>query len=207
MERDKALSEKKELEDFVIPGDRLGVAEEFLPGPGTYEAGYQIRAATIGRVVKDLLNKVVMVKPYRPPTMPHSGAIVLAVVTEMREDFARTRILTVNNAVIHYPFTGMLHVSQVIEKAGEIKQMYSYVRIGDFIRSKVLNSYPPYLLTIKDAKLGVVLASCSKCGAQLKLLKDKLKCPDCGNIETRKLGQGYGHIYIETSGTKATSGR
>ncbi|MEM0066347.1 MAG: exosome complex RNA-binding protein Csl4 [Sulfolobales archaeon] len=201
------MREEKTLEDLVIPGDRLGVAEEFLPGPGTYEVGYQIRAAAIGKVVKDLLNKVVSVKPYKLPVMPYSGAIVLAVVIEMREDFARTKILAVNNILLNYSFTGILHVSQVVEKAGEIKQMYSYVRIGDVVKSKVLNSFPPYLLTIKDAKLGVVLASCSKCGTQLRLSKDKLKCPECGNIETRKLGHGYGSVYIEAGDTKATFGR
>ncbi|MEM1931725.1 MAG: exosome complex RNA-binding protein Csl4 [Sulfolobales archaeon] len=198
------MSKEKAPEDLVIPGDRLGVAEEFLPGPGTYEIEYQIRAATVGKVVRDLVNKVVSVKPYKSLAMPYPGAIVLAVVTEMREDFARTRILTVNNVPLNYPFTGILHVSQVIEKTGEIKQMYSYVRIGDIVKSKVLNSFPPYLLTIKDAKLGVVLASCSKCGAQLRLSKDKLKCPECGNIETRKLGHGYGNVCIEVSGTKAS---
>lgn len=186
------MEKREAVEVLAMPGDRLGMAEEFLPGPGTYEVGYQIRAAVIGKVVRDLLNKVVMVEPYKHPSMPHSGAIVLAAITEMREDFARARILTVNNTVLRYPFTGMLHVTQVVERAGEIKQMYNYVRIGDIVRSKVLNNSPPYLLTIREARLGVILANCSRCGSQLKLAKDKLKCPTCGNVETRKLGYGYG---------------
>lgn len=187
------MEKRGAVEGFAMPGDQLGVAEEFLPGPGTYEVNYQIRAAVIGKVARDLLNKVVMVEPHKRPSMPHSGAIVLAAITEMREDFARARILSVNNAALRYPFTGMLHVTQVVERAGEIKQMYNYVRIGDIVRSKVLNNSPPYLLTIREARLGVILANCSRCGSQLKLMKDKLKCPTCGNIETRKLGYGYGH--------------
>lgn len=188
------MSERGTTEEFVVPGDLLGVAEEFLPGPGTYEIGYQIRAAAVGRVVRDLLNKVVTVELCKTPVMPYSGAVLLAIITEMREDFARAKILAVNNTTLRYPFTGVLHVTQVVEKTGEVKQMYDYVRIGDVVRAKALNNSPPYLLTVREAKLGVVLAYCSKCGAQLKLLKDKLKCPQCGSTETRKLGHGYGYI-------------
>lgn len=192
----ETVAERNEGEatDVVVPGDRIGVAEEFLPGPGTYEFDYQIRAASIGRVVKDYLSKVAVVRPFKAPLIPHPGAIGLVVVTDIREDFARTKILSVNNAVLHYTFTGMLHVTQVVEKAGEIKQMYNYVRIGDLVRSKILSHSPPYLLTIKEARLGVVLAYCSKCGGILRLSNDKLKCPQCGNTESRKIGHGYGHI-------------
>ncbi|MCX8185066.1 MAG: exosome complex RNA-binding protein Csl4 [Sulfolobales archaeon] len=188
------MEKSEELKNVVVPGDRIGVAEEFLPGPGTYEVNYQIRSAVVGRVVRDLLNKVAYVRSLKPPRIPQSGAIVLAVITEIREDFARAKILAVNNVAIRYYFTGVIHVTQVIEKVGEAKQMFNYVRLGDLVRARTLNNTPPFLLSIKESKLGVVLASCSKCGATLKLHGEKLKCLQCGNIETRKIGHGYGSM-------------
>lgn len=186
------MEKSREGEGVAVPGDLIGVAEEFLPGPGTYEVNYQIRSAIVGRVVKDLRSKVVRVEPLKVLKMPQPGATVLAVVTEIREDFARAKILAVNNVFTHYYFTGILHVTQVVERVGEVKHMFNYVRLGDLVRARVLNHTPPYLLSIRDPKLGVVLASCSRCGATLKLHGEKLKCSQCGNVETRKVGHGYG---------------
>ncbi|MCX8208518.1 MAG: exosome complex RNA-binding protein Csl4 [Sulfolobales archaeon] len=186
------MEKSGELKNVVVPGDLIGVAEEFIPGPGTYEMNYQIRSAIVGRVVKDLRSKVVHIEPLKALKIPQPGAIVLAVVTEIREDFARVKIMAVNNVFTHYHFTGMLHVTQVVEKVGEVKHMFNYVRLGDLVRARVLNHAPPYLLSIRDPKLGVVLASCSKCGTALRLHGERLKCPQCGNVETRKIGHGYG---------------
>ncbi len=181
-------------EQLVVPGDRIGVAEEFLPGPWTYELDYQIRAAAVGRVVRDAVNKVATVKPLKVPAMPRSGATVLASIAEIREDFAIARIFSVEGSLLPYPFTGILHVAQVAERAREAKHMHNYVRIGDIVRSRVLNDRPPYVMTIREARLGVVLASCSRCGAVLRPSGDRLKCPQCGSVEPRKLGHGYGRF-------------
>ncbi len=184
----------RELREVAVPGEYLGVAEEFLPGPGAYESDYRLRAAVIGQVLRDRINKVVSVRPFKAVTLPQQGAIVIAVITEVREDIARSKIYIVNNLPLKYPFTGILHATQIAEKTGEVKQIYEHLRIGDFVRARVLNRTPPYLLTIRDPKLGVVLASCSKCGATLKPSGDKLTCPQCGNTEKRKIAQGYGKL-------------
>jgi len=179
--------------ELAVPGDLLGVAEEFLPGPGAYEENYRVRAAVLGYVVKDSLSKVASVRPIKYPNLPAPGSIVVGVVTEVREEYARVRIDAVGDRTLQYPFTGILHIVQIAERVGGSARVYEYVRLGDVVRAKVLSSRPPYLLTIKEPKLGVILASCSLCGATLKLSGDKLACPQCGNSEKRKVGYGYGH--------------
>ena len=181
-------------EEVVVPGDQLAVSEEYIPGPGTYELDYRVRAALVGRVSRDNLNKVIMVRPFKDPPLPQPGSIAVAVVTEIREDYARARIIAINNAIVPYHFTGILHMTQVAERASEVKHMHDYVRIGDLVRVKILNQSPPYLLTMREQKLGVILASCNRCGATLKLVGGKLVCPRCGHSERRKLGQGYGYL-------------
>lgn len=181
-------------EDVVVPGDYLAVSEEYLPGPGTYEFDYKVRAAIVGKVFRDRVSKIIMVKSFKTHPLPQPGSVVIAVVTEIREDYARGRLFAVNNTTIPYQFTGILHVTQVAERVSEARHMYDYLRIGDIIRAKVLNHSPPYLLTMREPRLGVILASCSQCGAILKLEGEKLVCPHCGHTEKRKLGYGYGHI-------------
>jgi len=178
----------------VVPGDLLGVAEEFLAGPGAYEENYRVRAAVLGYVVKDTLSKVALVRPVKYPSLPAPGSVVVGVVAEVREEYARVRIDAVGDRVLQYPFTGILHIAQIAERVGSVARLYDYVRLGDVVRAKVLSNRPPYILTIKEPKLGVVLASCSLCGATLRLAGDKLVCPRCGNSERRKVGYGYGHI-------------
>lgn len=188
------MSEKQG--ELVLPGDHLGVAEEFLPGPGTYELGYRIRAAMVGLVARDHVSKVVSVKPFKILRLPQQGDTVVALVTEVREDFARAKIFAVNNTPLRYVFTGIIHATQVVDKAGEAKQIHEYLRVGDIVRARVLNQSVPYLLTMRDPKLGVILASCSKCGATLRLSGDRLTCPRCGNLEKRKIAQGYGRVLL-----------
>jgi exosome complex component CSL4 len=83
----------------------------------------------------------------------------------------------------------VLHISQATEV--RIQSLYDAIRLGDVVRIKVLNSYIPFIVTMKDAKLGVIVAYCSKCGAPLIKEREVLKCRVCGNAEMRKLTPDY----------------
>jgi exosome complex component CSL4 len=62
---------------FVVPGDRLGVIEEFTPGPGTYVEDGIIHSEVTGRTLLDMLNKQVSVYPLvQKAAIPQVGNIV-----------------------------------------------------------------------------------------------------------------------------------
>jgi exosome complex component CSL4 len=48
---------------------------------------------------------------------------------------------------------------------------------------------------MKDARLGVIAAYCSRCGAPLVKEKNVLKCRVCGNTEMRKLAPDYIFLF------------
>ena len=48
---------------LVVPGERLGVIEEFIPDAGTYVKDGVIYSKIVGRALVDLLNKRVSVYP------------------------------------------------------------------------------------------------------------------------------------------------
>ena len=56
------MSEQKSG-NVVLPGERLGVIEEFLPNSGTYVKDGVIYSKIIGRALMDLLHKRVSVYP------------------------------------------------------------------------------------------------------------------------------------------------
>ncbi len=181
----------------VSPGDEICVIEEFLPGPGTFEDDGIVRSALTGIVNADLMTRVVFVKPLvREPKIPERGDIVYGVVQVVRDEFAIIKIIgDYQGRRYSVPYTGLLHISQATEKY--VKNLYDVLRMGDVVKAKVLSSCLPYNLTLKEYRLGVVMAFCGKCGERLvKSGSEVLKCPACGNVEHRKISSDYGVIRV-----------
>ena len=176
----------------VFPGDIIGVMEEFIPGSGVYvdENGY-LRASMMGELVRDLKNKCAKIKRKNILSYPKPGSIVTGIVTSIRNDIAVITIISEENSSgIPNPLTGILHVSQVTQ--GYVKTLYDAISLGDMIKAQVLSSENPFQLSIKNPSLGVILSTCSKCGAVLrKDRKGRLVCPRCRSIEHRKTSTDY----------------
>jgi len=187
--------------NVVMPGDRLCVEEEFLAGPGTYvdESGV-VRAAIVGIPVFDMASRRVSVRPLtRKTLLPKQGDVVVGVVSAVKEDIAVVKVVGFEiYSPFKNPITGLLHISQISES--RIDSIYDALKLGDFIRAKVINNYVPLLLSIKEPRLGVLLAYCSKCGAVLVRKDSALVCPRCGNSESRKISLDY--MAMERRGSK-----
>ena len=183
-----------EARGLVYPGDKLGVEEEYLPGPGVYvdEILGLLRANLAGRVRRNNRQKVIRVeKPGSRIDYPRPGSIVTGVVTSIRDEMAVITLFPLKeNSMMPHPLTGILHVSQV--STTYTKSLYDAISLGDLVKAKVLSSENPFQLTIKGPGLGVILSTCSRCGAVLRLKsKNKLECPKCGHIESRKTSSSY----------------
>ncbi len=178
----------------TTPGDPLAVMEEFLPGQGAYvdeEAGL-VRASLTGTVVRDLFLKVIGVRaPRQKYVFPVNGSIVIGFVASMRSDFALITLISDGKMrPLSSPLTGILHVSQA--GSGFVKSMYDILGIGDLVKTKIISSENPFQLSMKSPGLGVILSTCSKCGAVLRRSRSGgLVCPKCGNTETRLIAPDY----------------
>ena len=91
---------KRKSGAFVSPGDRLGVIEEFSPGPGTYVEQGTIYSKTTGRTLMDLLNKQVSVYPVvRAASAPKTGSIIIGQVSQAQNQTASVRILKIDKKI------------------------------------------------------------------------------------------------------------
>jgi exosome complex component CSL4 len=182
----------RELMQPVLPGDKLGVVEEFLPGAGTYEEEGTIYANFTGTAKIDLRNKRVTVSPTtRTPELPKEGATILASVTHTQEKMATVGIWKINDKPLQNPFTALLHISSSSPRYE--RNMSDVCKAGDIIRARVIdmtNRIPQ--LTTAGRGLGVVKAFCSRCGAPLEFTNRRLECGSCGNIERRRLAEDFG---------------
>jgi exosome complex component CSL4 len=181
----------REMVQPVLPGDKLGVIEQFLPGNGTYEKEGTIYANFTGTAKIDLKNKRVTVVPTtRVPQLPREGTTVIASVIHTQEKMATVNIWKIDDKMLQNPFTAILHISSSSPRYEH--SMSDVCKAGDILRARVIdmtNRIPQ--LTTAGRGLGVIKAFCSKCGATLEFTNRRLQCPSCGNLERRRLAEDF----------------
>lgn len=179
---------------FVVPGEKLAVEEEAIPMTGVYPSGDgYLRSMIVGQMIIDKYKKIVHVRPaFKRELTLRPGSVVEGVVITVSDEIAVVKVYSAENNRVSA--VGLLHISQV---SGEfVPEIHECIRPSDIIRAKVLNSFPPYLLSMKEASMGVILAYCSNCGEVLKLhTSGALFCRNCGRQEKRKVAVGY--IYVQ----------
>lgn len=177
---------------FVIPGDVVGSAEEFVTGDGTYLKGRSIRSLTTGITEIDQKNRSANVVS-KANILPELcvGDVVVGQITNMRDKMAIVA-LAFKKGYESRPIPrteALIYVSNIRNTyVKDIKQLFGP---RDIVKAKIIKEHPLDLGT-KDEDLGVIKAYCSKCATALRLVDGKLECPSCGNVETRKLSTDYG---------------
>ncbi len=185
-------AQSKKSGQIVVPGDKLGVIEEYEPGSGTYVGESTIFSQATGRALMDVLNKKVSVYPGTEVSgYPKIGSIVMGQVTEVQNKQASVRIFQVGNRIVSGFFSGLVHVSDVSPRY--VENMFDVCKAGDIIRAKVISDKNRvFHLSTNDRDIGVVYAYCSRCGHALEFKRMRMHCPECGNFEHRKTAQDYG---------------
>jgi exosome complex component CSL4 len=187
-----AKSSDDKCGQLVLPGDRLGVIEEFIPDTGTYVKDGVIYSRVVGRALLDLASRRVSVYPVVDQTkVPNIGSVVMGQVSNVQSDSAMLKIFRVGERDLSGVFMGLLHVSDV--QMRYVDSMFDVCKVGDVMRAQVVSDKNrTFHLSTKDKNLGVLYAFCSRCGHMLEPRQRDLICPSCGNDEIRKTTSDYG---------------
>lgn len=190
-------SNEQKTGQLVVPGERLGVIEEFIPDSGTYVKDGVIYSRVIGRVLIDLVRKRVSIHQLADGAkVPVTGSTVMGQVSNAQSDTAGVRIFEVSDKGVNGAFVGILHVSDVAMRY--VDSMYDICKAGDILRAKVISEKNrTYHLATNEKELGVVYAFCSSCGTLLEPRRQGMHCPKCGRLERRKIASDYGKDLIE----------
>jgi exosome complex component CSL4 len=185
--------EEKEMESiFVLPGDVIGSAEEFIPGDCSYVKGGMIYASTTGLAKLDEETRLASVIPKTnaPPKLCQ-GDIVVGEVVDLKESLVIVS-LAFKKGYENRPLSdeeATIHISNVRNSyVKDLRQMFS---IRDILKAKIIDEKQRRLST-GDEDLGVIKAYCNRCTTGLVRKNGKLLCPSCANNETRKLSSCYG---------------
>ncbi|MFO8019147.1 MAG: exosome complex RNA-binding protein Csl4 [Promethearchaeia archaeon] len=192
------MENTKKKEKIVTTGDFLGVVEEFLPDEkSTYIQDGNIYATKTGKVLIDQKSRKLKVKTFQEDERKtlRIGDTIIGTIVFLRKYSVGLNIFSINDKVqFNSPYFANIHISavsnQYVEKIRDVFQK------TDIIRAKVIKEdCGEYDLSTVGKNYGILHADCSICGDTLqKIGFNKLKCPSCGNIETRKLSGDYGNV-------------
>ena len=189
---------QKSKPDAVLPGDKVAVSEEFLPGQHTYDDSGLIRALTAGTVVKDVKNMEISVKPAVQPEIIKVDDWITGQVEAVQANSANVHIYFHNGKPTFKDFSGMLTL-RGLSGGGRGARRTTPVKSGDVVRCRVFSLLNGIIhLTIVEPDMGVVYALCGNCGKPLlRGSAPRAKCEECGNVEERKLARDFGTTPIE----------
>ena len=188
----------KKTEYMVVPGEKLGVIEEFAPGQSTYTNEGVIRSKTVGLANYDSTNRKINVFTKRNPAIPAKGQIALGEIRQVQDKIAQVKLLQANDTKFKRPFSAILHVS--FASKFFLKTLHNAIKPGDIIIAEIIGDKNiPYQLTTNGRGLGVVQAYCSRCGSPLILDKRQLLCNKCKTTEQRRINDNYGQFEAKIS--------
>ena len=179
---------------LVYPGDHVGVAEEFVPGIGTYEENGQVYAATVGYLTLDTNDFVARVQSLVPaPAVVKPGDTIIGVVGMTRSSMAVVEVVALADQPkrqVGGDRNGTLHVSKASDQY--VENMDNAFRVRDVVRAKVLETDPAIQLTTKGPRLGVLKSYCPRCGTAMTRKGKGVVCPECDWKDTKKLAEDFG---------------
>jgi len=177
----------------VLPGDFIGTTEEFRAGAGTYERMGGIYASITGTVKVNTANRFVSVAPsIDTPPLLRQGVVVVGQVTGLRDTLALVTIAGAKGTTdreISNISPAVIHVSNI--KKAYVRNISYEFGIFDIVKARIADIKNMRLDT-SEPEMGVMKALCSRCGTAMVLDNSKLKCPECGRVETRKISTDYG---------------
>lgn len=181
--------------DFVLPGDILGVTEEFVPSEWTYEEEGKIKSLVVGTVSIDEKNKRISIVPKTgtPPAL-EVGKPIVGEVADVRGQRASVKINRIKgeDRNLVTSFVGGIHISQA--QKGYLAKLTEAFRIGDIVQGKVTKviGLDNVDLTTADDEMGVLKAMCTNCRHYMvQIGKNEVHCLNCDRKERRKLAAEY----------------
>ncbi len=191
---EKVMSRRRESR--ALPGDKLAVSEEYLPGKHVYDDNGSIRALLPGSVREDRSTGEISVQPSSEARVISVGDVVTGQVEAMQTASAGIRIYYVNSKPTDAGFSGMLLLRGDSRDRGARNR--TYVKLGDIVRATVSSTLNAIIqLSIEGDKFGVVFAKCGNCGKPLLRGGNRAKCDECGNVEERKFASDFGRAPIQ----------
>ena len=181
-------------EQIVMPGDKIGIIEQYMPGEGAYDDDGDIKSAVLGNVKIDQRKKIISVVGDSKPALLKKGDMIYGQITDLKPQKAIVSIECIKNneRELALPYTGVIHISNA--KNNYLKEIGDAFRIGDIIQARVIKLSGDNIdLSTTSRECGVVKAICTRCRDYMHTIrkKNEVKCFTCNKKEKRKISKNY----------------
>ncbi len=183
-----------EEEIYVLPGDSIGFAEEYVPGKNVAEIGGKLIALVPGNVVKNDSRFLMSIDGTKKKLKFFNGDIVYGQITknDQRQIIISVAGVQKGHEIASCNAEGYIRTGGGRREDGPPLS----VRTGDLIRAKVIRVGQNLELTIHGANLGVLKTRCTRCRNVMVLVNSELYCENCQRTENRKIAPDYGNLKI-----------
>ncbi len=174
------MSDKK-----TIPGDKIGIIEEFESGKNTFEDGHNVRSTVIGTVEIDKKSRIAQVQNIRKPGIPEVGDVVIGTVAAVMSSMIAVSINYVNN----------IRTKSNVECICQTRHFRrkNIALVNDIVALKITaHKNGTIHASINEPEFGVLFTKCKKCGGPVIPMRDAIKCTECNWIDERKLSNNFG---------------
>lgn len=178
-----------------MPGDVLGIIEQYLPGEGTYDDEGNIKSSILGNVDINNKNKQIsVVAKSGKPALLKEGDIIYGQINDIKNQRVTVDIdrLKGVNRSLALPYMGAIHISKARE--GYLDRLSEAFRIGDIVEAEVVKvSGDNVDLSTVDNECGVIKAMCTRCRSYMITTEkqQELQCENCNKKEKREISKNY----------------
>jgi exosome complex component CSL4 len=131
----------------------------------------------------DKKNRIVQVQNGKQLSIPKKGDIVIGSVSAVLSSMIAVAIQYLNGKPNS---SGVECICQNADRRRII------ARVNDIIALKVESHLNGAIhATIDEPELGVLFTKCNICGGSVVPMRDRVKCPNCGFVEDRKISINY----------------
>ncbi|PBP15340.1 hypothetical protein BUE80_DR013925, partial [Diplocarpon rosae] len=161
-----------------VPGQILGLASEYLPGPGVHVHNAQLYASILGPVLKSTPPK---------PTGPQKR------LTKITPAALRGLHLLRMAGRERRTFCQRIRVQDVRATEKDKVKIFESFRPGDIVRANVisLGDQANYYLSTATNNLGVIMATSEAGNAMYPVSWKEYKDPETGASESRKVAKPF----------------
>ena len=178
----------------VVPGDRLGAARHWTPGPGTYLRQGTIYAAAAGALQTNEQQQLSVQRTLASQQVVQVHQIVLCRIVRLSLQQVTAEIVAVPGlGALPQKHEAMIRREDVANQ--QTMELSEAFRPGDWVVARVLSlgDTRRYVLSTAEPQLGVIHAVCARSGqVMLPCRWNQMECPETGIQETRKCARPQG---------------
>ena len=172
------------MSNFVLPGDKIAITEEYEAGNNASDDGHIVRSTVIGENEINKKERLISVKRHKVISIPEKDDIVIGVVEAVMGSMMAVLIKYINSKPVNAQVECICPTKNIRKR--------NVALVKDLVKLKIVGHLNGAIhATIQDPSLGVLFTKCRKCGKEVKPFRDIVKCVECGWTDDRKLSSDF----------------